>query len=80
MSVGPRAKKFNVVSNDHGPEILFFQFQTGNTLFRQNGSKKPKIGKLNGAVHFFCFRPQIASLGKLGPKNQSSQFELKVGT
>ena len=51
MSVGPRAEKFNIVSNekfnivsnDHGrTHKCFFPFSTGNTLFAKICSKKKK--------------------------------------
>ena len=35
--------------------------------------------EFNGDVHFFCFKPETAFLGKFGSKNQNGQFELKFG-
>ena len=29
---------------------------------------------------FFCFRQEMAFLGKFGPKNQDFQFKLEFGT
>ena len=41
---------------------------------------KLKFGtwKINGGVHFFCFRQQTLFLGKFGPKNQSRQLKTAI--
>ena len=35
---------------------------------------------MNGDVHFFSFQPEISFSGKFGPKNQTWQFKVKLGT
>ena len=43
MSVGPRAEKFNIVSNDHGHTHKWtFPFSRGNSLYGQKKKKKKK--------------------------------------
>ena len=39
-----------------------------------------EYAKFNGAVHFFCFRPETPFLGKFDRKNQNFQFKLKCVT
>ena len=39
-----------------------------------------EYAELNGAVHFFCFRPETPFFGKLGTKIQNCQFKLEFGT
>ena len=75
MSVGPRAKAFNIVSNDHG-RIHKCDF----SVFDRNNSFWANI--INGDVHFFRFwlEVEISFLCKLGPKNQNCYFKLKSGT
>ena len=63
-------------------------FWTVNTPFKQNWSKRFDMPRLNfwypdelecgdvaGEMDFFCFRSEIPSLGKFGPK--SCLFKLK---
>ena len=91
MPVGPRAEKFNIVSNNHGrTHRWIFPFSTGNRIKKnpQNCQFKLKFGtKTNSNMQnsvvvftFFSFRWEIPFLGKFSPKNQNCQFQLKFGT
>ena len=39
-----------------------------------------EYAELNGGVPRICFRLEIPFLGKFGPKNENSQFQLIFGT
>ena len=83
MSVSPLAEKFNIVNNDHGRTTSEnVPFSTGNALFGQIGQiwylDLFEYVEFNGDVHFFCFSLEIPLLGKLGPKSQNCQFNLKL--
>ena len=36
-----------------------------------------EYAKFNDSIHFFCFRPEISSLAKFGPKHQNCSLNLK---
>ena len=86
MSVGPRAEKFNIVSNDHGRTHGLFLRKFGQEK-NQNCQFKLKFGTLTNlnmqnsmvVFTFFCFRPETHFLGKLGPNSENCQFKLKFG-
>ena len=93
MSVGHRAEKFNIVSNNHGHTVIFL-FETGNTLFEQVWSKnknchlKVRFGSnsnsnMQNSMVIFIFSGvylEILFLDKFSPKFQNCQFKLKLGT
>ena len=69
VSVGPRAEKFNIVSNDHGrTQNCDFSVFAWKYPFWANLVQKLKIVSLSwtlvlirifhGDVHFFCFWPE----------------------
>ena len=84
----------SMVKNDHGhTKRCEFSVLDGKHLCKfasqnQNCQSKLKYrypdqfkhAEFNGDVHFFCFRPEMPFLGKLGPKNQNCQCELKFST
>ena len=72
VSVGPRAEKLNIASNDHGrTRKCDFTVLGRKCLFRQIWSKNSKLSlSWNCGVHFLCIRLEIPFLSRFGPKNQ----------
>ena len=95
MSVGPRAEKFNLVSNDDGRmHKCNFSVFDWKFPFWANLVRKIRIvglaeiwylhwfeyAEFNGGIHFSCFRWEAPFLGKFGSKNHNCQFKLKFAT
>ena len=91
MSVGPRAKKFNIVSNDNGHThkcdfvVSYREYKFGPKY--QNCQLKLKLGaqsnlNMQNSMVVFTFsvlEQKHLFLGKFSPKNRNCQIQLKFG-
>ena len=93
-SLGPHAKKFNIVSNDHGRthkhDFSVFErkfpfwanWSTKNKIVSLSSNLVPRlirICRFNSGIYFFRFWLKLPILCKFDPKKQNCQFKLKFG-
>ena len=66
------------------PKYLFWEYLVQEFKFVCSGKnflpRLIKYAELNGGVLCICFRLETPFLGKLGPKNENCQFQLKFDT